>query len=74
MTDLLTTEWKWSWGANDDGEADCGIYAEPAAGQAYAICRCPRYLTEEQWAQIATHICDEHNSSLRGPHSWQLVI
>ena len=74
MTDLLNTEWKWYWRTNDAGEADCGIYAEPAVGQAYAIFRCPRYLTEKQWMEIATHTCDEHNSSLAGPQSWRLVI
>ena len=74
MTDLLTTEWKWYWRTNENGEAYCGILTEPRPGHAYSIARCPRYLTEAQWTEIATHICDLHNSSLAGPESWRLVI
>lgn len=60
---MIYTEWKWHWRKEGD-EADCGIWAEAHLGQAFAICRCPRYLTEEQWSEIAKHICDLHNASI----------
>ena len=63
MAGLLETEWKWDW-RKDSDVANCGIYAEVQQGQAYAIARCPRYLTEEQWTEIATRICDLHNADL----------
>jgi hypothetical protein len=64
MSDLIDQEWNWYWG-QVNGEADCGIYTETRLGCAYAICRCPRYLTEEQWAAFAAHICDLHNASIK---------
>lgn len=64
MADLIDQEWKWYW-HKEGGEADCGIYTEARLGHAYAICRCPRLLTEEQWTAFATHICDLHNASIK---------
>ena len=46
-------EWKWYWRQNDDGNADCGVYYEERPGQVYSVCRCPRYLTEQQWTEYA---------------------
>jgi hypothetical protein len=63
--DRLWGEWKWDWNTNANDEADCGVYTETIIGHAYAIVRCPRYLTKEQWAQVASHICELHNASLR---------
>lgn len=58
-------EWKWHWRIGDDGLPDCGIYAEQHPGHAYAICRCPRYLSEKEWAEYAQHICDLHNAAIK---------
>ena len=44
--------WDWYW-RESDGEADCGVYWEKYQGQAYSVCRAPRYQTEEQWAADA---------------------
>lgn len=63
MADLLHTEWKWFW-RKETEEADCGIFAEDRPGQAYAVTRCPRYLTQEQWSAIAARICDLHNADI----------
>lgn len=53
---LARYEWKSYWRTDDNGHADCGIYFSPQFGQAYSICRAPKYITEEQWAAIASHI------------------
>lgn len=66
MSELLRIEWKWYWRVGNDGQADCGIFAEPHPGHAYAIYRCPRYVKEKQWSEFATHICNWHNSTLSG--------
>ena len=66
MADLLDQEWEWFWRKEGD-EADCGIYAASRLGAPYAICRCPRYLTEAQWTEFATHICDLHNATIIRP-------
>ena len=47
-TKFTAGPWKYSW-RQVDGEADCGVFAEPHEGQAYSVCRAPRYQTEEQW-------------------------
>ena len=60
----LWGKWEWYWKENEAGEADCGILTESGGG-AYAIVRCPRYFTQEQWTRIATHICDLHNTALK---------
>lgn len=64
---LLESEWKWHW-RKDGDEADCGIYAETHLGQAYAIARCPRYFTPQQWKSVATRICKLHNAELARVH------
>ena len=61
--DVLHCEWKWYWRKNGDN-ADCGIFAELRRGHGYSVCRCPRYLTEKEWREYATHICDVHNATL----------
>jgi hypothetical protein len=62
---LTDDTWKWYWRKSDDGnEADCGIYVETRVG-AYAIARCPRYVSKEDWEAIATRICDLHNAALQ---------
>lgn len=62
MIDATYYPWYWYWRSNDEGnEADCGIYCMPKEGHAYAVVRCPRYLTEEAWRVIAKEICDTHN-------------
>jgi hypothetical protein len=63
MTAIINSEWKWYWRKGRE-EADCGIYAEEHLGQAYAVARCPRYMSEQQWEEIATRICDLHNADL----------
>ena len=52
--DITRTKWLWNWSVLD-GEPYCGVYAELRPGHAYSICRCPRYLTKEQWTEYATH-------------------
>lgn len=47
-TKFTAGPWKYSW-RQVDGEADCGVFAEPHEGQAYSVCRAPLYQTEEQW-------------------------
>ena len=61
MNDVLHAKWQWYW-RETDGKPDCGIFAEVIPGYAYAICRCPRYLTKEQWEGYAEHICKLHNN------------
>ena len=63
MPDLMSAEWKWHW-RKDGDEADCGIFAETRIGHGYAVARCPRYLTKDQWTAIATRICDLHNADI----------
>jgi hypothetical protein len=41
--------WKWHWGLGHNLEADCGVFHEPIEGQAYSVCRCPRYQSQLQW-------------------------
>jgi len=53
--------WRWYWRTDDQGNADCGIYAEPRPGHAYSIVRCPRYMTKEQWEQVAERIVSAVN-------------
>jgi hypothetical protein len=67
MIDVTKLEWKWFWRESEtaQNEADCGVYAEPRTGQAYSVCRCPRYVKKEQWEELAAHICDTHNNWLR---------
>lgn len=61
----MDEKWEWYWRVSDlnTAEADCGIYVKSRVGL-QAICRCPRYLTQEQWAAVATHICDLHNAAI----------
>ena len=61
--DLRTIKWTWFW-RTDGGKADCGVYAEPHPGHAYAVVRCPQYVSEEQWTEIATHIVELHNATI----------
>jgi hypothetical protein len=63
----MKIKWKWTW-KEENGEADCGIYAI-SLGYAYAICRCPKYIKEEHWQQIAKSICDVHNENLKAEHA-----
>lgn len=67
MADLLNSEWKWFW-RKETEKADCGIFAEERPGHAYAVARCPRFLTQEQWSAVATHICVLHNADLAREH------
>lgn len=53
---LARYEWKSHWRTDENGNADCGIYFEPRPGHAYSICRAPKFITEEQWAAIASQI------------------
>ena len=48
--------WKYYWGKNEHNEADCGIYFELNEGGAYAICRAPKYATEDEWKNNARRI------------------
>lgn len=41
--------WKWYWRTDENGHTDCGVFYEKREGQAYSICRAPRYQTKEQW-------------------------
>lgn len=65
MTKTLSTPrpWTWHWREGDNGEADCGILHEERPGMAYSVCRCPRYVTKEQWEANAQLICDAVNKS-----------
>jgi hypothetical protein len=63
MTEVVGCKWEWHWRIGDDGLPDCGIFAEPVRGHAYAVARCPRYVKEEQWKAVAEHICDSHNGN-----------
>lgn len=63
--DLAAYKWNWHWRRDDmSGEPDCGIYAMVREGHAYAVVRCPRYMTEDDWKRYAHHICTLHNASL----------
>lgn len=55
---MQPTEGKWHffW-RHENGEADCGIFAEPHPGHAIAVARCPRYEKREQWEANAALIC-----------------
>lgn len=53
MNFLMLWKWSWDWRASESGEADCGVFAEERPGMAYAVCRCPRYMREEEWRSIA---------------------
>ena len=55
---MQPTEGKWHffW-RHENGEADCGIFAEPHPGHAIAVARCPRYEKQEQWEANATLMC-----------------
>ena len=59
--EILSAKWKWDWHVDANGHADCGIFAEAIQGHAYAVVRCPRLFTKEQWKMLATYICDLHN-------------
>lgn len=48
MSGYTPSPWKWYW-RETDGEADCGVFSETMPGQAYSVCRAPRYQTEERW-------------------------
>lgn len=61
---LIDDTWKWYW-RKEDNEADCGIYVETRIGHAYAIARCPRYVSKDDWEAIAKHICDLHNAAIQ---------
>ncbi len=41
--------WRWHWGVNEELHADCGVYSEKREGQAYSVCRAPRYESQAQW-------------------------
>jgi hypothetical protein len=41
--------WEWYWRVDEDLHADCGVFHEKYAGQAYSVCRAPRYQSQEQW-------------------------
>lgn len=63
--EVLSAKWTWYWRTNEDGaEADCGITAEIRPGHAYAVMRCPRYMSKELWDELAKSVCDMHNASL----------
>lgn len=40
--------WKWYWRV-EDGVPDCGVYSEMRIGMAYAVARCPKLQSKEQW-------------------------
>lgn len=49
--------WQWEkWRADENGEADCGVYFEERSGMAHSVCRCPRYLKKEEWEEYARMI------------------
>lgn len=66
--ELLHYRWHWYWRVDDNGEADCGIFAQPRPGHAYAVARCPRYVQQPQWEEYATHICALHNARFENTH------
>lgn len=49
MSAATTGPWKYYWRINECGEADCGVFGEKSPGQAWAVCRAPRYEGQEQW-------------------------
>lgn len=63
QVDVTLYPWNWFW-RTDGGEADCGIFAEVREGHAYAVFRCPKYMTRKDWEALATKTCDEHNAAL----------
>ncbi len=64
--DIKNYPWTWYWRYdNDTGEANCGITCEPRLGHGYAVVRCPKYFTEQQWKELADYICNLHNRSLK---------
>ena len=44
--------WQWYWRTEND-ETNCGVFWEKSKGQAWPVCRAPRYQTEEQWTADA---------------------
>jgi len=62
--DLTKFRWNWHWRKERGEDPDCGIFAMVREGHAYAVARCPRYMTKEDWAKYAHHICTLHNTAL----------
>ena len=69
MSEIDVKNYPWNWYWRTDGTelhlSDCGITCEPHPGHGYSIVRCPRYISKEQWEEIASHICELHNASLK---------
>jgi hypothetical protein len=65
--DAILSHWSWYWRdlGPEEYEADGSIYAEVWPGHAYAIAKCPRYMSKEQWAEYAAHICNLHNANVK---------
>src|SRR3990172_6978661 len=51
----MSEPWQWYW-RTENNEADCGIFHEQTPGHAYAVARCPRYQSKEQWGADAGRI------------------
>ena len=54
--------WVSYWRVTDE-KPDCGIFAEPREGQAYSVCRCPRYQKKKQWQDDSELIAFLHNNA-----------
>lgn len=56
-------DWTSYW-RKTDGEADCGVVASKREGQAYSVCRAPRYMEKEDWKRIGAHIVAANPSTI----------
>lgn len=56
------TPWKSYWRTDETHHADCGIFSETKPGQAYSVCRAPRYQTKEQWEADSAFILHAVNN------------
>jgi hypothetical protein len=41
--------WQYYWRLDKQEHTDCGVFWEKHKGQAYSVCRAPRYEQKEQW-------------------------
>lgn len=60
---VMLYPWHWHW-RFENGEADCGIFAQVREGHAYSVFRCPRYMKQPEWEALATKTCADHNAAL----------
>lgn len=48
MSEYTPGPWLWHW-HEQDGKANCGVHHLARPGQAYSVCRAPKYQSKEQW-------------------------